>query len=415
MISARPVRYCALLLLGAILTAPGAGGQEPRPTLLWELSTGLDLPLATQEDSRPHRDVVYVTIKGRGLAVLDVSDPGHPRQVAVVGHDALGGLEAMHLTQRGDHLFLALGDFFNAQGAEAGLAVVDVREPRTPEVLSVWTSQGRVRGSSHVLVDGDHAYLAAMSEGVFVFDVSDPTRIRRITSFQPDIHFPRPNPNRIRHPNARGLALDGDRLLVAYDAGGLRILDVSQPSRPREIGRYVNTAVPGNKQQAYNHVVVDGRWAYVTVDYCGLEILDVGDPTNVHQVGWWNPWSCQTPANLWFNSPGHTNQLVYDAGGRLVVLSAGDSELQVVDVSDRRRPRRVARFGRPNNQRGVWGASWGHDAVYLTYIRAVIPFRSTWSGLKAVTPPTKRGDPTPSRWPRHDLEGPEAAPSPPVP
>jgi hypothetical protein len=144
-------------------------------------------------------------------------------------------------------------------------------------------------GSASVLVDGDYAYLGAMDEGVFIFEFSDVRDIHLLGTIQPDVDFPKPDPNRIQHPNARGMAIHGETLLVAYDAGGLRVVDVSDKKRPREIGRYINTRMLG-KQQAYNNVVLEWPTAYVALDYCGLEVLDVRDPTAIRQVGWWNPW-----------------------------------------------------------------------------------------------------------------------------
>jgi hypothetical protein len=250
-------------------------------------------------------------------------------------------------------------------------------------VQDVWLTPAVVRGAAAVAVDGRHAYLGAMTEGVMIFDVSDPRAIRHLTTFRPDIHFPRRNPNAVQHPNARGLALDPPRLYVAYDAGGVRVLDIGAPAAPREVGRYVNAGMR-SKQQAYNNVVIDGDRVYAAVDYAGLEILDIRNPAGIRQLGWWNPWRADTMGNLWFNSPGHTNQLAFDAGRQLVYLSAGDSELQVVAVADPRRPRLVAGYGEPKNDRGVWGLTLADDAVYLAYIEALVPFRGTWSGILAV-------------------------------
>jgi hypothetical protein len=82
-----------------------------------------------------------------------------------------------------------------------------------------------------------------------------------------------------------------------HGAGGLRVIDVSNKRRPREIGRYINQALPG-KPQAYNNVILEGSRAYVALDYCGLEILDISDPKNIRQLGWWNPWECGRNSNL---------------------------------------------------------------------------------------------------------------------
>lgn len=172
-------------------------------------------------------------------------------------------------------------------------------------------------------------------------------------------------------------------MFVAYDSGGIRVIDVADKAKPREIGRYINAAV-GNKQQAYNNIVIKGRFAYAAIDYCGLEILDVGDPRAIRQIGWWNPWRCETMTNNWLNSPGHTNQLALDAGRQLVYLSAGDSELQVVSVKDPAHPVLAGYFGAPKDGRGTCGLAVTDRNVFLTYIRALIPFRGGWAGVTAL-------------------------------
>jgi hypothetical protein len=67
-----------------------------------------------------------------------------------------------------------------------------------------------------------------------------------------------------------------------------------------------------------------------------------------------------------------------------VYLSAGDSDLLVLDVSDRAHPRLVARYGESKDRLGVWGLTLDDSYAYLAYITAVVPFRGTWSGVKAV-------------------------------
>lgn len=376
------MRGRTFLAIAVVLLAQHTVRADSTPLArLWEHEFRGQLPqgLVVDGEGRPY---LYVTLKSGGLAVLKLG-AGAPQEVARIPVAQFGKLDAMHLTQRGDRLYLALGDHFAAKGAHAGLAIVSVKNPAEPRVLGVWTSPQSHAGAAVVVVDEKHAYLGAMSEGVMVFDITKPEQIRHLTTFRPDVDFPRKNPNRIQHPNARGLALRENRLFVAYDAGGIRILDVSNPAKPKELGRYVNAAM-GQKQQAYNNVVLDGDRLYAAIDYAGLEVLDVKLPGAIRQLGWWNPWKAETLQNLWVNSPGHTNQLMLDRKKQLVYLSAGDSELQVVDVSKPERPVLAAHYGDVKNDRGTWGLTLGPDAVYLTYATAIVPFRSTWSGVVAV-------------------------------
>ena len=184
----------------------------------------------------------------------------------------------MNLAQQGDLLLLALGGHFAASGTKhAGLGIVDVSNPRRPKLLAVWQSAEKLKGGAVVAAEGGFAYLGAMSEGVMIFDIRDPARPQRLITFQPDVDFPRRNPGRVQHPNSRGLAVRGNMLFVANDAGGLRVLDVKNRDRPVEVGRYINSAM-ARKQQAYNNIVLRGRLAYIAVDYAGLEIVDVSNP-----------------------------------------------------------------------------------------------------------------------------------------
>jgi len=349
----------------------------------WDFATPGDLPQTVARDleGRPY---LYAAIKNGGLLVLRLGQAKTgPQAVARLNTSTFANLDVMNLVQRGDYLYLALGSFFSARGSKAGLAIVSIKHPRQPKVTALWTSARKIRGSAIVETDGETAYLGAMSKGVFIFDVSNKRQIRELSRILPDVHFPRRNPGRVQHPNARGLAIRGNLLFVANDAGGLRVIDVSDKRRPREIGKYINQALP-RKQQAYNNVVLDGSRAYVALDYCGLEILDISDPRKIRQLGWWNPWGCDRNSNLWFNSPGHTNQLVYDRAHQAVLLSGGDSEVLVVDVSNPARPRLTASFGKPKNKRGTWGVSAAGDRIYLTYIKTFIPFSGRWSGIRAL-------------------------------
>ncbi|MBP89721.1 MAG: hypothetical protein CMJ64_23950 [Planctomycetaceae bacterium] len=376
------VRWIGITTAQASLVLTTTYAAPAELPLAWEFDTRPHLPIAAIADQR-QRPYLYVALKSGGLGVLDIST-ATPRDVANVGIDRLKQMDVMNLSQNGQILLLALGGHFAASGTKhAGLAIVSVSDPRRPKVLSAWRSDQKLQGSAAVVSDGGFAHLGAMSAGVMIFDITDHSRIGLLSTIQPNIDFPRQNPGRIQHPNSRGLAIRDDFLFVANDAGGLRVLDVKDRTQPVEIGRYINMAM-ARKQQAYNNIGLDGDRAYIAIDYAGLEILDISNPREIRQIGWWNPWNAHTLQNLWLNSPGHTNQLSFDSKRKLVYLSAGDSELQVVDVSKPRSPRLVNHFGAPKNKLGVWRLATSKDHVFLTYIKTFVPFQGTWSGVKAL-------------------------------
>lgn len=360
-------------------TPPAAAGTQR-----WELGLSVGLPLSALVDSRSSSHL-YVAAKEGGLRVLQLRGATPPVEVASLPIGVLGGHHATALAQQGSTLFVGLGDFFNGQGARAGVVGVDVSDPAQPRIRSRWVSPAVMSGVTAVLANGTRLFVAAKREGVLVFDISGVDSTPLLTTILPDPDFPKDNPGPTEYPNARGLAVDGARLYVANDAGGLRIIDISNLAAPVEIGRYVNPGVV-NKPRAYNSVHVVGNRAYLAVDYCGLEIVDVTMTSNPRRVGWWNPWACDTPANTWFNSAGHTNQLVFDAARRLVYLSSGASQLVAVDVSDETRPVLALQFRAAATEQGAWGVAAGPSELYLTYITALLPFRGTWSGIRSITP-----------------------------
>jgi hypothetical protein len=171
---------------------------------------------------------------------------------------------------------------------------------------------------------------------------------------------------------------------LCYDAGGIRVIDVSDKEHPNQIGRYNNDTSQENTPKAYNNIILDGNFAYLAVDYCGFEIIDISNTSNIVRTGWWNPWNCDSLSNLWYNSAGHSNQMGFDSTNNLVFLATGRSELSVIDVSDRTNPTLKGLFGTPDNMIATWGMTLKGNDVYLLYIAAGVPIFSDWNGIKKV-------------------------------
>ena len=79
------------------------------------------------------------------------------------------------------------------------------------------------------------------------------------------------------HGYVNQVALSGNYAYLADDWGGLRIIDVSDPLNPWEVGSYEFDGWAGN-------VGVSGGYAYVNDAYHILRIIDVSDPENPSEV-----------------------------------------------------------------------------------------------------------------------------------
>ena len=372
-------------IAGALLLAASPGLAAAQPCTV---THERDLPgrcsgvTMTARHDGLDRPFIYVAAKEAGLQIYRDSGPARP--IRTIAGAAIRSLDVSSLEQQGEYLYLALGNHFLTANESPGFAIVDVRNPARATVAALWTDPGLKGGAGAVAIEGDRLYLAAMGHGLLTFDIADKRRPELLSRFVPPIDFPdaRPDPKKV---NARGLLVRGDTVYLSYDAGGLRIVDVSNPARPREAGRYANPALNG-RPRAYNNAVLDGRLLYVAVDYCGVEVLDVSNPSRITLEGWWNPWDCQASPLRWFSSPGHANEIAIDRDKKLLFVATGKSDLHVLSIANARRPELCELYGGPDNRVGTWGVSIHRGRIYLAYICTLgIPFPSRWTGIKILS------------------------------
>ncbi len=340
----------------------------------------MTMTMVPDNEGRPY---LYVANKEAGLKIYDITDLNSPQLLTSIPISSLMGLHVMNLSQDGNYLYLALGNHFS-NSQSPGMAIVDISKPAEASVIGTYVYPSATAGCGIVKAEGNYAYLGAMLHGMVILYISDKQHPTYVSEILPDRNYPTPNPDTLKY-NARGMQVIGDLVYLCYDAGGLRIIDTKDKAHPQEIGRYSNPALNG-RPRAYNNIVVDGGLAYIAVDYCGMEVLDISDPANITLHGWWNPWNCDDAAkNNWFNSTGHANEIAYNKDCHLVFLSTGKSDLNVVNVADPAHPDSCSNFGGTDNNLGTWGISITQDKIFLSYICAVIPFASNWTGVKLLS------------------------------
>ncbi|MEO8067808.1 MAG: hypothetical protein ABI599_08970 [Flavobacteriales bacterium] len=334
---------------------------------------------------RNDRPYLYTANIEYGLRVFDITDITAPADILDLWPPAFGGLKPTNLLQENDLLYVSLGGF---QGStqNAGLAILDVSDPANAILLDQWDSTAFTTGSAIVRVQNGIAYLGAMEEGIVALDVSDPSDIGYIGHYQPDPQWP----GIVAYPpNARGMALRDDTLYLAYDAGCLRAIDISDPTAMIEIGHYYNPAQPPNTAVAYNNVVLVGDHAIVATDFCGFEVVDISNAASMQQEAWINPWNCNGLS--WFGSDGHANELVTAMGDSLLFLGGADTELMVYDISTPTQPVLVGGLITPNDSAVAWGVDVHDSLVVLSYIDNSLvilppqPFYADEGGIRMLT------------------------------
>ncbi|MCX6350731.1 MAG: T9SS type A sorting domain-containing protein [Bacteroidetes bacterium] len=344
-------------------------------------STCSQMTVTMLHDQR-NKAYLYVANKEAGFKAYDITDLTKPVLVKSIAIDSMQKLDVMSLSQQGNYVYLALGNHFGT-GQNPGMAIVDVTDPKKIVLRGTWKSPRKDGGAGVVRADSNYAYLGAMKQGLVIFDISDKDKIKQLSQLKPDINFPDKKGDSTK-VNARGMEVIGDIVYLCYDAGGLRIINTKNKSNPKETGRYSNPVLNG-KPRAYNNLVLDDTLLYITTDFCGLEVLNIKDTANIKQVAWWNPFGCETNALKWFTSPAHTNEIHLDKDCKLLFISTGKSDMYVLNVADPTKPDSCNYYGGTGNNIGTWGINVFKGKIFLSYICAVVPFSSNWTGVKILT------------------------------
>lgn len=187
-----------------------------------------------------------------GLQVVDVSNPEEP---IVRGSCTI----APYIEQ------LAVVDSFAyAVSKDSGLQIVDVADPDVPYLVGSYLSDS-LDGVIDMEVDDGFVYVTNWSE-LMVIDISDVNAPQVTSSFSEfpwlwDLHR---------------LTRIGNHLVV-INLGSISMVDISDPSNPFIDGQYPTGLV--------NNVCLQGSYVYVADDYRGLRIIDVSNPEDPIELG----------------------------------------------------------------------------------------------------------------------------------
>lgn len=194
--------------------------------------------------------------RGRVLALADLTVPSHPVELGSVVLP--GVVQSVELTAT--HAWVAAGS--------AGLIGVDVSDPRQPQVVSALPASAA--GEEWIAVDVDVVESAAYLSESVVRPWGQYTRLRIVDVSVPDA------PSDIGTYWAQGqtyasvvIAVNGLVLLGA--SNDLVFVDVSTPEHPREVGRYTMYGDPRD-------VVASGETVFA-LDAGGVEVLNISDPS----------------------------------------------------------------------------------------------------------------------------------------
>jgi len=249
----------------------------------------------------------YVSDELDGFHVIDVSDPTAPTQAAIVPFE--GRCKGLDLVETTVHLLVEL----------QGLKIVDVTDPDTPVVIGVCNIESNMR---HIDVEGKFAYVP-LGRSMIIVDIGNPAEPVEVGMFVSD-----------GYDYNYDVATIGDYAYLSNSEPGLRVVDVSEPTAPFEVG---TCDIYGSNRR----IVVDGNNAYISGGYRGLHVVDIEDPAAPNKTGWYFTLGIVADARI-------DESFAYVAGGyscgeppgapveghRDTQTREGVAGLYVVDVSD---------------------------------------------------------------------------------
>ncbi|HZM47582.1 MAG TPA: hypothetical protein VFC14_22390 [Burkholderiales bacterium] len=256
-------------------------------------------------------DYAYISTEmpgyiGNILVTYDIRNPVKPAEVSrwwLPGQHLEGG-EKPTWSGRQHRLHHALrqGDTMWAGMWHGGVRIIDVTDIRKPRTVGAYNYHPPFPEPSHTFMgvpdingrkiaiaidEEDHAHSAeemAKRRGrphacLWVFDVTDRSDIKPLSVYEVselDSPWSRATPGRFGAHQFQEHMKGGDTLVYcAWFAGGLRIVDIADPSSPREVGHYIPEPAAGKACPQSNDVDVDTRGLiYLGDRYNGLDILE---------------------------------------------------------------------------------------------------------------------------------------------
>ena len=221
---------------------------------------------------------VYIADGEAGLAVVDVTNPYSPQKVGQA--DTAGS--AVHVVIQGSFAYVA--------DTTEGLAIVDIDNPEDPKLVQQIPTKGAAQyedsaqhegSAQHVVIQDGVAYIANGGSGLAIVDITDIENI--------------PPPTHINLGDfAEHLVIRDHYAYLATGFGGFAIVNlqtlrpvaISYPLPPPEEDRETGDGNPGisideTKQPSEGlalRVALQGGYAYVAYMGGGLEIIDIANP-----------------------------------------------------------------------------------------------------------------------------------------
>lgn len=210
----------------------------------------------------------------RGVVVIDVTDPDEPVEVATFPQITDGEIDVHTLFVEGTRVYFAM----------YGVEVWDIADPTAAVRLGGYVHPVESQNGVHDLfVEDSVAYLNNWDLGMVAVDLADPAQPALVGVFD-DYERRTSHSNWVTRAGGRTVSVHGDEDFDAH----VRIVDVDGSFE--EIGSF-QTRPP----VSVHNILADGETAYVTYYQDGLRVLDLADPTAPREIAHVQSWPGPEP------------------------------------------------------------------------------------------------------------------------
>jgi len=275
-------------------------------------------------DVKIYDHYAYVTNEtGNGLDIIDLSDPWNPQLAA----QYFGFWTAHNLYIDDGYAYIAGSNL-----GSGGIRILDLSNPVQPVEVGSW----EVTYVHDLYVKNNIAYAAAIeTDKVYILDVANKSNIQNLAIIW-----------NIPHSHATWVSENEQILYVASEMadGYIRIFDITNLSNINHISDFV---VQADDHQSVHNVFERDGLMYLSYYVHGTRIVDVSDPTNPVEVGYYDPYPPDTGLyeGNWGVYPFSSSGMIFASnmnGSGLSVLSyplvAGFNHTQLGDSEDIENP-----------------------------------------------------------------------------
>lgn len=280
--------------------------DKANPKLLAYVAThGLGVHRFDMDERYAYISTEMEGFHGNILVIYDIQNPTKPQEVSrwwMPGQNVASGEKP---TWRGFdnrlHHTMRHGNYLYAGCWHAGVQIIDVNDITKPKTVGGYNYHPPFPEPSHtfmrvpfkvagrdvaLVVDEEHQHVDTKDgerhtglphAALWVFDVADFGNIKPISCFtigELDSPWSRAAGGRFGAHQFQE-HMDDTLVYCTWFGGGLRIVDIANPLRPKEVGYFIPEPVGGNTGPMSNDVDTDGRGLVYLMDrFAGFDILE---------------------------------------------------------------------------------------------------------------------------------------------